>query len=89
MNRTSIIRHFFFSMLVLCLWCSSCTVKDPLYCDERTLCDKGYQCNLHTNTCEMAPDGGRDADVPTHDGKKSPICVSRTWPLTPVILMLL
>ena len=53
----------FFAMAAgLCLLCA-CTAKDPLYCDERMLCDKGYICNLETNTCETAPDSGPDGMV--------------------------
>ena len=57
MIGTSVLRTIL-AMSVLCLLCSACTVKDPLYCDDRTLCEKGYQCNMSTNTCEAAADAG-------------------------------
>ena len=46
---------------------SSCTAKDPLYCDERTLCRKGYICNISNHTCEVARDSGTDGAI--FDGK--------------------
>ncbi len=56
---------FIFCLPFLAL--TTCTVADPLYCDENKPCKKGYHCNVQTNTCEMELDAGLDGSH--RDGK--------------------
>ena len=66
MIRTSFLRTCL-ALSFVCLLCSACTTKDPLYCDQQTPCGAGFHCDLPSNTCEVATDTGPKPDTIDQD----------------------